>query len=252
MQINLHPTVSIVLVGCGGTGGYLVPKLARLLMTLKQFKRETNFFLTVVDPDTVEEANLYRQNFVRNDLGKNKAHVMAQRYSLHFGINIGSVPERIESPEKLRELFLSLRDDRYSYSQQSCILIGCVDNNSARRVMHDLFKNWNGLGYRHNLYYIDAGNGRYSGQVVTGYREVNKLILPPVGEIFPDAIIEDDEPPRSCIQNALEAPQNIGANDLAATMVFSVLNILLTEEEINSHILTFDGRRQEFLSRTQL
>ena len=65
MQINLHPTVSIVLVGCGGTGGYLVPKLARLLMTLKQFKRETNFFLTVVDPDTVEEANLYRQNFVR-------------------------------------------------------------------------------------------------------------------------------------------------------------------------------------------
>ena len=118
--------------------------------------------------------------------------------------------------------------------------------------MHDLFKNWNGLGYRHNLYYIDAGNGRYSGQVVTGYREVNKLILPPVGEIFPDAIIEDDEPPRSCVQNALEAPQNIGANDLAATMVFSVLNILLTEEEINSHILTFDGRRQEFLSRTCL
>ena len=162
---------------------------------------------------------------------------MAQRYSLHFGINIGSVPERIESPEKLRELFFSLRDDRYSYSQQSCILIGCVDNNSARRVMHDLFKNWNGLGYRHNLYYIDAGNGRYSGQVVTGYREVNKLILPPVGEIFPDAIIEDDEPPRSCIQNALEAPQNIGANDLAATMVFSVEH-LLTEEEINSHILT--------------
>ncbi len=253
MQIDLHPTVSIVLVGCGGTGGYLVPKLARLLMTLKQFKQETKHILTLVDPDTVEEANLYRQNFVQPDLGKNKAHVMAQRYGLHFGINIGSISEKIESPERLKELFQVPRNDGMHWSSQhSCVLIGCVDNNAARQVMHEMYVNWDGLGYRHNLFYVDAGNGKYSGQIVTGYREVNKLILPPVGEIFPDAIIEDDEPPRSCVQNALEAPQNIGANDLAATMVFSVLNILLTEEEINSHILTFDGRRQEFLSRAQL
>jgi len=254
MQIDLHPAVNIVLVGCGGTGGYLVPKLARLLMTLKEFKASTQYQLTIVDPDIVEEANLYRQNFVQTDLGKNKAHVMANRYGRHFGIDIGSCAEKIETPERLKEFFLLPRNDGISWWPKStCVLIGCVDNNTARQVMHEMYIKWDGFGYGHNLVYIDSGNGKYTGQIVTGYREVNKLILPPVGEVYPDSLVEDEEEaPRNCTRNALENPQNIGANDLASTLVFSVLNILLTEGEINSHILTFDGRKQEFLSRAQL
>lgn len=100
MQIDLQPNVSIVLVGCGGTGGYLVPKLARLLMTLKEFRRDTRYHLTLIDPDTVEEANLYRQNFIQMDLGKNKAHVLAERYGRHFEIDIASSDEKVEDSER--------------------------------------------------------------------------------------------------------------------------------------------------------
>jgi PRTRC genetic system ThiF family protein len=254
MKIPQSSNVAIVQVGSGGTGGYLVPKLARLIMTLKEFKRDTRFTYTIVDPDSVEEANLYRQNFVQMDLGKNKAQVMAQRYGRHFGVDISSCNEKISAQERLQELFLLPRNDGMYWSPKcTCVLISCVDNNAARRVMHDMFHKWDGLGYGHDLVYIDSGNGKYTGQIVTGYREFNKIILPPVGDIFPDALVEDEkETHRTCTQNALENPQNIGANDLASTMIFSVLNILLTEGEVNSHIISFDGRRQEFVNRTQL
>ncbi len=253
MQIDLQSYISIAQIGCGGTGGYLVPKISRLIMTLKQFKN-INISYNLADPDIVEETNLYRQNFVQSDLGKNKAHVMAQRYSRHFGINIGSSESKIETDEQILNLFATHKNDGIYWSpKRTCILIGCVDNNSARQVMHQLFYDWKGFNYGHSLVYLDSGNGKYSGQLVTGYREVNRIILLPVGDIFPDSLVVDEnEAPVTCAMNALENPQNVGANDLAATLVFSALNILLTEGEINSHILTFDGRTQKFFNRTQL
>ena len=53
--------VSIVQVGCGGTGGYLVPKIARLLMTLAEYRKELKVAYVLNDYDFVEEQNLYRK-----------------------------------------------------------------------------------------------------------------------------------------------------------------------------------------------
>jgi PRTRC genetic system ThiF family protein len=253
MQIDLQSYINIVQIGCGGTGGYLVPKLARLIMTLKQFKKVSVSY-NLADPDMIEEANLYRQNFVQPDKGKNKAHTMAQRYGRHFGIDIGSSNAKIETGEQIINLFQTPKNDGVYWSpKQTCILIGCVDNNSARQVMHQAFHEWNGFNFGHSLTFLDVGNGKYTGQLVTGHREADRIILSPVGDIFPDSLVVDEnEVSVSCTMNALENPQNVGANDLAATLVFSVMNILLTEGEINSHILTFNGRTQEFLNRTKL
>ncbi|WP_157049107.1 hypothetical protein [Syntrophomonas palmitatica] len=49
--------------------------------------------------------------------------------------------------------------------------------------------------------------------------------------------------PQNCALNALENPQNVGANDMAATLLFSVLNIILTDGEVNSHIIVFDAKK---------
>ena len=67
--------VKIVLVGTGGTGGYIVPQLYRLLYALDRPIR-----VILCDGDLVEEKNLGRQNFIEADLGKNKAMVLAERY----------------------------------------------------------------------------------------------------------------------------------------------------------------------------
>jgi len=243
--------ISIVQVGCGGTGGYLVPKVARLLMTLAEFKKELRVIYTLNDFDFIEEKNLYRQNFIQGDLGKNKADVLALRYGSHFGVNIISCSEKIENSEQIKSLF-SLRTNNGMYWSPKilCILIGAVDNNHARKTMHELFHNWNGFGYGHSLAYIDAGNGKFTGQVVTGYRTFKEIIMPPVGDVFPEALIEDEpEQPQNCALNALQNPQNIGANDMAATLTFSVVNVLLTNGEINSHIINFDGKNQMISTR---
>lgn len=247
MEISLPNKISLVQVGCGGTGGYLVPKLSRLLMTLAEFKKSLKTTYTLVDFDHVEQANIYRQNFIPSDLGKNKAEVMAIRYGSHFGIDIRSSNQKIDKAENLKSLFALSKNNGVYYSPTCLhILIGCVDNNNARKVMHELFQTWDGFGYGHPLVYLDSGNGKFNGQVVTGYKTNNQIILPSVGEVFPEALEEDkEENPVNCTQNALENPQNVGANDLASTLLFSVLNILLTDEKLNSHIISFDGKTQE-------
>lgn len=223
-----YSNFSILQVGCGGTGGYLVPKLARLLMTLGKF-REGERGYNLVDFDIVEEINLYRQNFVKSDLGLNKAEVLAQRYGSHFGVPIGSAKLKVESAKDLEELFPEISD--------SCrVLIGCVDNNSARKLMQEVFEN-----SKVPIIYIDSGNGKFTGQIVVGYK-TDEIVLEAVGTVYPESMEEAEiEAPRNCALNALENPQNIGANDMAATLIFSVLNILLTKREINTHILSFDA-----------
>jgi PRTRC genetic system ThiF family protein len=223
-----YSNFSILQVGCGGTGGYLVPKLARLLMTLGKF-REGERGYNLVDFDIVEEVNLYRQNFVQTDLGCNKAEVLAQRYGSHFSIPIGSVNQKAESARDLEDVFPEVGE--------SCrVLIGCVDNNHARKLMQDIFEK-----SKTPIIYIDSGNGKFTGQIVVGYKN-NDIILEAVGTVFPESLVEtEEETPRNCALNALENPQNIGANDMAATLIFSVLNALLTNGDINTHILTFDA-----------
>ncbi|WP_054697684.1 ThiF family adenylyltransferase [Syntrophomonas palmitatica] len=148
-----YSNFSILQVGCGGTGGYLVPKIARLLMTLQKYRDGWQGY-NIVDFDVVEEINLYRQNFVKADLGLYKSEVMAKRYGSHFGVAIGSGTEKAESWEEIFNFFPECN------SGPVCrILIGCVDNNRARKVMHEAFINSD-----KPIIYIDSGNGKYTGR----------------------------------------------------------------------------------------
>ena len=117
------------------------------------------------DYDFVEEQNLYRQNFIRSDMGKNKADVLAIRYGSHFGIDIRSCSEKLEVARPAK-LFLVQRNDGIHWSPKYLCLNSAVDNNKARKVMHDSFQTWDGFGYGHPLIYIVAGNGKFTGQVV--------------------------------------------------------------------------------------
>jgi tRNA A37 threonylcarbamoyladenosine dehydratase len=52
--------VQIYLVGCGGTGSFLIPHLCRIANFLNETGRQID--LTLIDFDRIEEKNLYRQN----------------------------------------------------------------------------------------------------------------------------------------------------------------------------------------------
>ena len=76
MKLSLDRPVKIVVIGAGGTGGYVIPHLYRIAYASGRPCR-----IIIADGDIVEQKNLIRQNFAECDIGENKAQVMAERYS---------------------------------------------------------------------------------------------------------------------------------------------------------------------------
>lgn len=91
-----RPITNVVVFGCGGTGSRVVPTLAQLL-TSHEFTK--NVRLILVDGDVVEEKNCKRQHFIKQEIDKNKAEVLARRYRLGFEARTEAVPFFVPSIE---------------------------------------------------------------------------------------------------------------------------------------------------------
>ena len=228
--------VKIVLVGTGGTGGYIVPQLYRLLCSLNRHIR-----VILCDGDLVEPKNLVRQNFIGADIGLNKAKVLAERYSSAFGIETSYIPQYIESEDFLEDLLepmkiqtgRTIRNKHGVFTleevKELVILIGAVDNNRTRAVFHHVFQRAD------NLIYLDAGNSKTNGQVICGIRRNGKTSYQPVASLYPEVLEITDKFPTelSCAEASISAPQTIAANLTAATIVtIHIFNILA---EGNNH-----------------
>ena len=237
MKFALNKPVKIIMLGAGGTGGHVAPHLYRLLHTLNRYTK-----VIVCDGDIVEEKNLVRQNFISADLGKNKAQVLAERYASAFGLEVSYIPEFIEDETRLAEL---VKPDTYhtspcGYKREEglAILIGCVDNNRSRQLCHQVFK------AAKNLIYIDSGNGEHTGQVVCGIRRSGRTYYKPIGDIYPDVLLDTDKFPTqlSCAESAVSAPQSIVANIMASTAVVSYLYNILVLGSIETRSVTFSTK----------
>ena len=197
-----EPTIAVV--GCGGTGAFVAEGLCRLL-------GDRPAKLALIDHDRVEPHNLRRQAFYAGDVGEFKAQVVAQRLSRRFGREIAySVYPYDESVH--RDLF----DFRWGARG---LVIGCVDNPSARRAIAELID----VG----IWYIDAGNAESSGQVFIGnvadpealaggfYSDSNictRLPLPTVQSPELLAPLPEDSRPR------LDCAEAVGAGDQSPTI----------------------------------
>jgi len=128
----------LLIAGCGGTGNWVAEGIARWL--------PADWRLVLVDPDVVEEHNLRRQGFLKKEVGSYKAEVLARRLADGTGRAVGFavVPIRtvVQQDHELR------------------LVVGCVDNAAARREVHE--------GLPLGAWWLDAGNGRNSGQVLLG------------------------------------------------------------------------------------
>ena len=82
--LNPNHRVSINLVGAGGTGSYMLTKLALLNSTLRAIGHP-GIHVTVYDKDNVSQANFGRQLFFADDIGKNKAEILVKRVNINFG-----------------------------------------------------------------------------------------------------------------------------------------------------------------------
>jgi PRTRC genetic system ThiF family protein len=151
----------IVLVGCGGTGGFLAEAVCRLLIG-----RQAQLFL--IDPDRVEPHNCLRQAFAQEEVGQFKAEVLARRLSRRYHRSIG-YDVRPYDHQTHGGIWQATRADLP-------LLIGCVDNAAARAaIARSLCDSRDGRAPSYGSppsrpapWWLDLGNGEQEGQAFLG------------------------------------------------------------------------------------
>lgn len=123
-------TAHIVMAGAGNTGSHLSPHLARIPAVTR---------ITLVDPDAYDESgdNLSTQNIDRDDLGRPKVEVQAERVRrIRPDLDVVPIQARIEDvPRGL------LRSD---------LLVGCLDSKLGRMHLNE-------ISWRLGMPWIDLG-----------------------------------------------------------------------------------------------
>lgn len=234
MKLALDRPVKILIIGAGGTGGYVIPHLYRIAYASNRKCR-----IIIADGDIVEDKNLIRQGFSFVDVGENKATVMAERYSDVFGIETEYISDFIEDENQLYDL-LDIQHSSYSsYPKPISILIGAVDNNRSRVMCNEVFKMMD------DIIYIDAGNAESGGQVVCGMKASGRVMSKPVARIYPDILKDVEKFPSelSCAERSVSAPQSIAANLFASTAISTMLYYLLIKGELKTTRIAFSARK---------
>lgn len=148
--INGQHRITILLVGCGGTGSLILSRLARLSKSLNLLEHP-GLYVEVVDPDIVEEHNVGRQMFTRYDVGMNKADVLVSKINHAFGFDW----------DCHTELYDQKKHSNFN------VTISAVDNIAARKEILEGFYDSNSHNDVEKPYYLfDCGNARDYGQVI--------------------------------------------------------------------------------------
>ena len=225
---------SIVIFGAGGTGGWFIPKLVKIIndVSLKGKRCPTRIIL--VDGDTVEEKNLLRQNFIQNDIGRNKAQVLVQRYAPLLDPNSGCIMSYLdkyvtsernfprEIPEEDADYYHDILNIENTLRGNIAMYINLIDNAVTRKCIHL-------SALENNFLVIDVANDKYNGQLsVSNYleRKVSpSLVASFFYNLFPEQQeMNDDISLHNCATVDVESvDQLFSANDMAASVLGTYL-----------------------------
>jgi molybdopterin/thiamine biosynthesis adenylyltransferase len=175
------------IIGCGGVGSWLVPKLAKLVPTKD---------IILMDGDVLEEKNLDRQLFDPHCIGMNKAEALAERYGIPH-----AVPEYF-SPGSIEPW-------------AGDILFVCADNHAARRAaLHTA----DALGCK-----VIVGANEYTDAEAYIYHRDWKDTGNDPRVFYPDILTDrsgDPLAPVGCTgEAAVASPQLVLANDWASGLM---------------------------------
>ena len=243
LKLPLHRGVWLVQIGCGGTGSWLAPAVARTARMLTEMGKRAG--VVYCDPDAVELKNVFRQNFCQAEVGNNKAAALALRYGTAWGVEVSSVGIKL-SKESQSDWNRRLRGlDDINLHECVIVVIGCVDGWQGRRAIEKLVSScaWGPAG----VYWLDCGNEKNSGQVLLGGGNgtskadpfelpgfCSRLPLP--SEQAPDLLEETEisaEPGEalSCAEMALMNAQGLAINQrMAAEAADYLMRMLITQD----------------------
>ena len=227
LNVGNPSRVTVTVVGCGGTGSYLVQRLVRLAGHARQMNVEVK--LTLVDPDMVEPKNLWRQLFVESEVGQPKARALATRYSRAFGLPVRFFVEKVGAN--------NLRIEPRTLN----VVVGCVDNAKARQVIDKIVRQEKG-----RLWWLDCGNGDQHGQVVIGNLDMDTAEISPLGYCsglplpsvrLPELVERERKRGRrgrACADDALENIQGLMVNETVASFAAHYLYRLIISRDLDT------------------
>lgn len=218
------PTVTIVIVGCGGTGSHIAQAAARLAAHCRD-AGGPQILLGLMDADTVEAKNVGRQLFSVADIGTNKAVALAGRFSAVFGLQVAAFPHM-------------LGEQRLGHGGYG-VLIGAVDGAAGRRALRTQQEAW---GWD---LWLDCGNHEASGQVVvgstaddmTGALKLPGLCsrLPSAPLLYPELLRDAPARPRAdCAAAMQDNAQSLMVNQMMAAIASQYLYQIVVRRRLTT------------------
>ena len=244
-----HNKLRIIQVGAGGTGSFAALAIARFMYELKESGKAVE--LLIVDPDRVEAGNIPRGNFCAAEIGSFKAQTLAKRITLAWGLECHYANEAFDAEVHLKQTAGNYRN--------LTVIVGCVDNHLARREMHKAVEKYQ--GYRSeetaNIWWIDGGNGKYSGQVLIGSNTKNlkaaKMFvgssicrsLPAPSLIHPELLTDLEKEtrplaPLSCPERIRLGEQSLNVNQRVAVEIGEMLTAMFLTRNLRRFATYFD------------
>lgn len=218
----------IVLVGTGGTGGFVAQGLAKMISGYR-----LDLAVALVDPDVIEEKNRYRQNFMPWEVGMTKAEALAFRLNQQYGLAFSAHVEKGED-------YFRRGDARKS------LLITCVDKVAPRKKLafHPLW--------------LDCGNDLDYGQVIFGTtanakalaREIKVWESSPVVQVLPNPFLkvgmkelrDSRKKTPSCADTPF-AEQGCFVNEIAAQAALTILHQILVIGQVTTPGIWFNSSK---------
>lgn len=219
-------------IGTGGTGGYMIPPLVRLL----QYHTATrNNVVTIFDGDVFEDKNQSRQMMTPDYVGQNKAMAMAEMCQTMGLTNVNYVDEFITMTSFIP----------YLEESDAPLIIAAVDNDATRAAIIDAIDI---TCSDKDFFFITPGNSDGEEEVrgqTLWFGRINGESVGINPKNYPNISQPDDEIPRagSCARMQQSRPQLITANFMAAATTLTVLQNLLDEKlESNRSSIFFNVR----------
>lgn len=205
----------MIVVGAGGTGTYFLKEFSRFIHGTSNVGKFIN--MVIFDGDTVESKNLARQCFCEEDVGRNKAAVMAEVLNEAFGLHFIAHASYLSSLKQLKQVVSS---------DSTPVIISCVDNHACRLLLEEYFDSVK------NCIYFDSANEFDTGECVYSYKKDGKVEGPLRSYYFPH-IKEEIHKAReemSCEELNSVAPQHIFTNMFAGNLLCTAMASLLDKK----------------------
>ena len=219
------PKYELLVIGAGGTGGYFIKEFSRFVQSRSLPLLKS---INIADGDVVEDHNLERQSFIKQDVGRKKATVLTEVINSSMGTSWRCYPKYILSVKDLEDIF-----DEGTIP----IIIGAVDNHGCRLLVEDFFNK------SENCIVLDSANEIESGEVVCTAKIEGKKLSPLRSEIFPDLKKGDvrNVNEMSCEELNIHMPQHICTNMLAGNILLSVVCKLLESRELTLGMTAYNA-----------